>query len=156
VEASTSRGVFREVPREPRARAGGPAEPSVAPRYTWYGFVKRAVDEISGNLSGTSNNAGLPWASHCIFLSLGFCTCQIGGNTFPSRGVKVIRACRCLKCVRSDDGCQGLGMFPSLACNALPPIAGESKPDPESCEITFPPPQSLDDVFRLADIKIVG
>lgn len=51
VEASTSRGVFREVPREPRARAGGPAEPSVAPRYTWYGFVKRAVDEISGNLS---------------------------------------------------------------------------------------------------------
>ena len=46
-------------------------------------------------------------------------------------------------------------MFPSLACNALPPVAGESKPGPESCEITFLPPQSLVDVFRLVD-KTVG
>lgn len=43
-----------------------------------------------------------------------------------------------------------------MSYNALPPIAGESKPGPENCEITFPPPQSLVDVFRLVDIKTVG
>lgn len=58
--------------------------------------------------------------------------------------------------MRNGDGCQGLGMFPSLACNALPPIAGESKPGPENCEITFLPLQSLVDVFRIVDIKTVG
>lgn len=51
VEASTSSGVFRGIPRGPWVKAGGPAEPSVAPRYTWHVFVKRAVDEISGNSS---------------------------------------------------------------------------------------------------------
>lgn len=81
MEAGTTSAIFgRELPREPKVRASGPAEPSVASRHMshtmqaghfWVGglhvaapalywdicclrgcgFVKRALGEISGNTS---------------------------------------------------------------------------------------------------------
>lgn len=36
MEAGTCSAVFRGVPRGATVRAGGPAEPSVAPRHAWH------------------------------------------------------------------------------------------------------------------------